>query len=150
MSISDRTRTLGAASADASYDRAQALALLFARLLMAPLFYYSGVGKVMAFAATASRLPGGEGPLGYALALCAVLLELGGTTLLVLGWRVRWVAPIYIVYVMVAALMFHQFWAAPPAAVMQQAFNFLKNVGLAGAFGMIWAFGAGPYRVGPG
>jgi uncharacterized membrane protein YphA (DoxX/SURF4 family) len=46
----------------------QGQVLLFARLLLAPLFVYSGIGKILAFGLTASRLPGGEGGLGSLLA----------------------------------------------------------------------------------
>lgn len=38
--------------------------LLFARIAIAPLFLYSGVGKVLAFAATASRLSRRSGRAG--------------------------------------------------------------------------------------
>ena len=46
--------------------------LLFARVAIAPLFLYSGVGKVMAFTATASRLPGGADGFGALLAAGAL------------------------------------------------------------------------------
>jgi putative oxidoreductase len=126
---------------------AQAGALLAARLLTAPLFVWSGIGKVANFSATAARLPGGESWLGYLLTAGAVGVELGASTLLVLGILVRPVAGIFILYIIAATLMFHQFWASPPAMVAPQTVNFLKNLGLIGAFGMIAAFGAGPYRV---
>ena len=42
--------------------------LLAARLLVTPLFIYSGIGKILAFGVTASRLPGGEGGFGSFLA----------------------------------------------------------------------------------
>lgn len=76
-------------------------------------------------------------------------MELGGSLLLVLGLRVRPVALGLILFTAVASLMFHRFWASPPALVVPQTLNFLKNLGLIGGLGVIAAFGAGPFRIGP-
>jgi hypothetical protein len=62
---------------DRETEGLQSRALLAARLLLAPLFIYSGIGKIMAFGLTASRLPGGEGGLGSFLAAGAIVVELG-------------------------------------------------------------------------
>jgi putative oxidoreductase len=44
-------------------------------------------------------------------------------------------------------VMFHDFWASPPAQVAAQTVNFCKNLGLIGLFAMIWAFGPGAYAL---
>jgi len=121
--------------------------LLAARLLVTPLFIYSGIGKVLAFEATAGRLPGGAGGFGSVLAACAIVIELGGSLALILGVYARCAAIAFIVFTILASLMFHNFWASPPAAVTAQTINFLKNLGLIGAFAMIWAFGPGNYAL---
>ena len=121
--------------------------LLAARLLVTPLFIYSGIGKVLAFEATAGRLPGGAGGFGSVLAACALVIELGGSLALILGVYARCAAVAFIVFTILASLMFHNFWASPPAAVTAQTINFLKNLGLIGAFAMIWAFGPGNYAL---
>ena len=43
--------------------------------------------------------------------------------------------------------MFHNFWAAPAPQVVAQTIQFLKNLGLIGAFAMIAVFGAGSYSL---
>ncbi|MEH2492288.1 DoxX family protein [Bradyrhizobium sp. AZCC 2230] len=86
--------------------------LLFARVAIAPLFLYSGVGKVMAFTATASQLPGGVDGFGALLAAGALTVELGCGTALPLGLFVGPVAVILIPFTIAATLMFHNFWAA--------------------------------------
>ena len=48
--------------------------LLAARLLVTPLFIYSGVGKILGFGVTASRLPGGEGGFGSFLAAGSIAI----------------------------------------------------------------------------
>ncbi len=121
--------------------------LLAARLLVAPLFIYSGVGKILAFEVTAGRLPGGAGGFGSVLAALAIVIELGGSLALILGVYTRCAAIAFIVFTIVATLMFHNFWASPPAQVTAQTINFLKNLGLIGLFAMIAAFGPGAYAL---
>jgi putative oxidoreductase len=122
--------------------------LLAARLLVAPLFIYSGIGKIMAFGVTASRLPGGEGGFGSFLAAGSIVVELGCALALILGLWSRYVGLILIAFTVAATLMFHNFWAVPAAQVTGQTVHFLKNLGLIGLFAMIAAFGPGAYSVG--
>ena len=122
-------------------------ALLFARLAIAPLFFYSGIGKVMAFSATAARLPGGADGFGQFLAAGAVVAELGCATALVLGLFARQAAGILILFTIAATLMFHNFWAAPEAQVVGQTINFLKNLGLIGLLALIAQQGAGRFAL---
>ena len=129
-------------------DTMQSWALLIARLSVAPLFVYSGIGKILAFSATAARLPGGADGLGQFLAAGSIVVELGCALALILGLFTRWVAVLLILFTIAATLMFHNFWASPPAQVVPQTINFLKNLGLIGAFAMIAIFGAGRYSVG--
>jgi putative oxidoreductase len=122
--------------------------LLAARLLITPLFIYSGIGKILAFGVTASRLPGGEGGFGSFLAAGAIVVELGCSLALILGIWARSAALILIAFTIAATLMFHNFWASPAPQVTAQTINFLKNLGLLGFFAMIWAFGPGSYALG--
>ncbi len=125
----------------------QGLVLLLARLLLAPLFICSGIGKILAFGLTASRLPGGEGGLGSLMAAGSITIELGCSIALILGIWTRWAAIILIAFTIAATLMFHNFWASPAPQVQSQTINFLKNLGLIGAFAMIAVFGAGSYSL---
>ena len=113
--------------------------LLAARLLVTPLFIYSGIGKILAFGVTASRLPGGEGGFGSFLAAGSIVIELGCSLALIFGIYTRCAALALIVFTILASLMFHNFWASSPAAVTAQTVNFLKNLGLIGLFAMIAA-----------
>jgi putative oxidoreductase len=121
--------------------------LLAARLLVTPLFIYSGIGKILAFEVTAGRLPGGAGGFGSFLAAGSILIELGCSLAFILGIYTRCAALVLIVFTVIATLMFHNFWASPPAAVVGQTINFGKNLGLIGLFAMIWAFGPGNYAL---
>jgi putative oxidoreductase len=122
-------------------------ALLFARICVAPLFLYSGTGKVFAFAATAARLYGGVEGFGKFLAAGAIAAELGCGVALLLGLFARKAAVVLILFTIAATLMFHNFWAAPEAQFTAQVINFLKNAGLVGALALIAALGAGAISV---
>jgi putative oxidoreductase len=130
-----------------SFTGAQAWTLLLLRVSMAPLFLYSGYGKLVDIAGTAARLPGGVEGLGLPMAIGATTLELTGALALVVGFFVRPAALAFIVYIALASVMFHNFWASPPAIVVSQTLNFMKNFGLIGGMSIIAAFGAGPYRL---
>jgi putative oxidoreductase len=121
--------------------------LLLARLCVAPLFLYSGTGKVFAFAETAARLYGGAEGLGKFLVAGAIAAELGCGVALLLGLFARKAAFVLILFTIAATLMFHNFWAAPEAQVTAQVINFLKNAGLVGALALIATIGAGSISV---
>lgn len=120
--------------------------LLFARLAIAPLFLYSGIGKLMAFSVTAGRLGGADG-IGAVLAAGAAAIELGCSVALVLGLFARQAAVALFLFTIAATLMFHNFWAAPEAQVVTQTINFLKNLGLLGLLALIAFYGAGSLAV---
>ena len=133
----------GPADAPAS----QAWMLLIARVLLAPLFLYSGTGKVLAFGYTASRLPGGAEGFGALLTAGSIAVELGCGLAVLLGLFARPAAALLIPFTIAATLMFHNFWAAPEAQVTAQTINFLKNLGLIGLMGLIATFGPGPFAL---
>lgn len=127
--------------------RSQTLALLAFRLLLPPLFWYSGIGKILAFDATASRLPGGADGLGTVLAPGAIAVEIGCSTALLLGLFTRRASLILILFTAAATLMFHNFWTVPEVAVTAQTVNFLKNLGLIGGLLVLNAFGPGAWSL---
>jgi putative oxidoreductase len=137
------------ASSDAGFatNGTQDKVLLAARLLVVPLFIYSGIGKILHFGVTAGRLPGGEGGFGSFLAAGSIVVEIGCSLALILGIWSRYAALILIAFTIAASVMFHNFWASPPAQVTAQTVNFLKNLGLIGLFAMIATFGPGSYSV---
>ncbi|MBR0751325.1 DoxX family protein [Bradyrhizobium jicamae] len=134
------------AGRDQSTQLSASLVMLFARLAVAPLFLYSGIGKVMAFTTTAGRLGGADG-IGAFLAGGAIAVELGCGVALILGLFARQAAVALFLFTIAATLMFHNFWAAPDAQVVMQTINFLKNLGLLGALALIAVYGPGAYSL---
>ncbi len=89
------------------------------------------------------ELTGKGVPFASALLVGAILLETVGAVALLLpkSWMendVRFpIIGMYIFYTGLAAILFHAFWSSAPEERIGQTVNFLKNVGLIGAFILI-------------
>jgi putative oxidoreductase len=114
----------------------------FGRLLIASIFLFSGVGKVLAPAMTQGYIAAADLPLPWAAYLIAVAVELGGGGLLVLGFQTRLVAGVMAVFCVAAALGFHSDFAD-----QNQLIHFLKNISMAGGLLQVVAFGAGAFSI---
>jgi putative oxidoreductase len=108
------------------------MSLLFARLLMSALFIVSGIWHATRFAITVAYFNRIGMPLPEAAAVLTIAVELVGGGLLVLGWRMRWVAGFLIAFVLVATGMGHRFWEADPSRYFGELNNFLKNLAIIG------------------
>lgn len=120
---------------------------LLGRLLIAALFLPSGLSKIAGFAGTVGYVASKGLPAPTLLAAVAVVVEVGFTLLLVLGWGTRWVALGMAVFTVLAGVLFHNFWAAPADEVMMQTINFYKNIAIAGGLLFVAAFGPGALSV---
>jgi len=115
---------------------------LVGRILIAAIFLLSGFSKLTAPAATIGYIASAGLPaptLGYAVAL---ILELGGGLLLVLGYRTRLVATALAGFAIATALGFHHDFAD-----QNQFIHFFKNFAMAGGLLQVTAFGAGALSV---
>ena len=117
---------------------------LAGRILMALIFLVSGFGKITGFAGTAGYMASQGLPFAEVLLAGALVFELAGAIMLILGWRVHWGALLLIVFMIPATLMFHNFWAVDAAQYQNQLNHFLKNVAMVGGLLYVMAFGAGP------
>lgn len=98
-----------------------------ARLLIAPLFLISGVGKIADPAATIGYIASTGAALpevGYA---GAIALEVAGSLLLIAGIQLRVVASLLALFSIVTAVFFHSQFGD-----QNQLVHFLKNLAIAG------------------
>jgi len=123
------------------------LLALVARVLLALLFLDSGYGKIGGFAGTAGYIASKGLPMAQVLAGAALVVELLGALLLVLGWKARWAAAALAAFTVVATVIFHNYWALPAAEQMMQKLMFLKNAAVIGGLLMVVAFGAGRWSI---
>jgi putative oxidoreductase len=123
---------------------------LVGRILLAAMFVTSGWGKFTGFAGTAGYIASQGLPLPQLLAAAAIVIELGGGLLILLGWKTRWVALAFAVFLVIITPVFHNFWSAPPDAQTGQLINFQKNVSILGGMLLLYALGPGRYSIDKG
>jgi putative oxidoreductase len=81
--------------------------------------------------------------LGYTIAAIEVL---GGIAILI-GFKTRWVAWGFVVWLVIVTLLGHPFWSFEGAARAGNQLNFYKNLGLLGGYLLLTLTGAGRYSV---
>jgi putative oxidoreductase len=121
------------------------LAALVGRILLAFMFVYSGFGKIAGFEGTAGAIASKGMPVPQLMAIGAIAVELGAGLLLLVGYKARWAALAIFLFLIPATLIFHNFWASPPAEFRMQQINFMKNFAIMGGMLMVWAFGPGRF-----
>jgi len=107
------------------------------RALLGALFVISGLLKIGRYAGVAAGLQNAGLPMAEALAAAVIVFEVLAGLALALGWRTRLSAALLALFVVMATLLFHRFWAADAAAYGNQLNHFLKNVALTGALLML-------------
>ncbi|HEV2551909.1 MAG TPA: DoxX family protein [Stellaceae bacterium] len=112
------------------------------RALIALPFLLSGVGKIAAPAFTQGYIASVGLPLPLVAYAIAVVIEVGGSLLLLLGVQTRLTAVALAIFTLATAFAFHTNFAD-----QNQMFHFLKNVVIVGGLLQVVAFGAGNFSV---
>jgi putative oxidoreductase len=111
-----------------------------ARLCLVLIFPFSALNKI--FDHQLAMAQAGQGWIALPASMAALLLVLGGMleifgpVCILAGFYRRQAAQLFIFYVIVTAVLFHNFWSFPfnGDAWNQNFWPFLKNFGLAGGF----------------
>jgi len=125
---------------------ANAVALV-GRFLLAAMFLMAGYGKIGGFAGTVGYIGSVGLPAPQLLAAAAVVVELVGGALLLVGWKARWAALALAGFTVMASVLFHNYWAMPAAQQMMQQLMFTKNIAVTGGLLMVAALGAGGWSI---
>ena len=121
---------------------------LIGRILIAFIFVFSGFGKITGFEGTVAYIASKGLPLPQLGAVAAIIVELGGGLMVVLGWKARWAAAAMLIFTGMAALFFHNFWAVPADQAQNQMIHFMKNISMMGGLLYVAAYGSGPLSIG--
>jgi putative oxidoreductase len=116
----------------------QAVLALIGRVVLAAVFILSGVSKLGAASEFQGYIASVGLPaplLGYIIAL---IVEIGGGALLLVGYRTKLVAGVLAAFCVIAAILFHR-----ALGDQNQLIHFMKNLAMAGGLLQIVAFGAG-------
>jgi putative oxidoreductase len=120
---------------------------LLGRVLLALLFITSGLSKIGGFEGTAGYIASKGLPMAAVVAGLTILVELGGGLAIAFGFMTRWAALALAVFTLLAAVIFHNYWAVPAEQVMMQQINFWKNISIVGGFLALAAFGPGAISI---
>src|SRR4051794_1047251 len=81
----------------------QPVALLVGRILLSTIFVIAGTRKIMAYAMTAGYFAKLGFPMPDAMVAIAILFEVGGGLMLLVGWKARWAALGLALFTLIAA-----------------------------------------------
>jgi putative oxidoreductase len=112
------------------------------RVLIAAPFLLSGLGKIAAPAFTQGYIASVGLPMPLVAYAIAVVVEVGGSLLLLLGVQTRLTAVVLAIFTLATAFAFHTNFAD-----QNQMIHFLKNVVIVGGLLQVVAFGAGKVSV---
>lgn len=120
---------------------------LAARILLSLIFLLSGLAKLGTWEQTAAYMASKGMPLVPLFLVGAIVLEVGGGLSVLLGWRTRLGAVALILFLILAAVIFHNFWAYEGLEQQIQMAMFLKNVSIMGGLLLLFYFGPGPVSI---
>ena len=120
---------------------------LVARILLAAIFISAGFSKVMGFNEVTAYIASKGLPVPMILACLTIALEIVGGLAIAFGYKARIAGLPLGLFTLLAALIFHNFWAFPPEQVYLQNIMFMKNLSMAGGLFLLTVFGAGGYSI---
>lgn len=120
---------------------------LVGRVLLALIFILAGINKITGFGGTVGYIEAYGLPMAQVAAIVAIIVELGGGIMIAVGWKARWAAAALFVFVLIASVVFHAFWAVEADQVQLQNIMFMKNIAIMGGLLYIMVHGSGPISV---
>ena len=115
------------------------------RVGLAAIFLWSGYGKLVHMDGNIGYMKAFGVPAPELLIWPALLAELVGGSLLLVGWKARWAALALIVFTVPATFIFHAYWGVPADQVMNAQIHFMKNLAVLGGLLTVFAHGSGRY-----
>lgn len=118
--------------------------MLIGRLLLAAIFLISAYNKVVFYDATAVYMASKGLPMVPLLLTLSIIIEFVGGLSLVLGYKIRALAVLLIIYLIPVTLTMHDFWMMPdPMQMQNNMYHFLKNLAIMGGLLYVASVGAG-------
>jgi putative oxidoreductase len=114
------------------------------RLLMSSLFIWAGYTKLFVYgpSGTSQYFASVHIPVPDVTAWIAIVIELVGGLMILVGFQTRWVALVLVIFCLITAFGVHL-----PVGDTANMTNFYKNLVMAGGFLYVFAYGAGPISI---
>jgi putative oxidoreductase len=97
-----------------------------------------GLERLLVAAGIVAGVPASAGALVFSA------FELMAGLMVMVGWKVRWVAGLLALFILVDAFLAHAFWAYPAAERHGQLLHFLKNLSTLGGLILLAWLDAAP------
>lgn len=125
--------------------KTQNFLLFIGRVLFSLLFLIAGFGKIIHFEDNVAFIATQGLPFPAFLMILAIVFELGGSLLILIGWKARIGAAMIFVFVFAATLLVHDFWNYPEPEAKNQLLHFMKDITILGGAIYIMVVGAGAF-----
>lgn len=112
---------------------------LIARAFLVAIFFKSAFDKITDPAASQQYMASKGMPLVGFFLVCAIVIELVGALLVLLGYKAKWGAIALIIFLIPATLIFHTDFAQ-----RMQVIQFMKNLAVMGGLLLVITYGSGP------
>jgi putative oxidoreductase len=126
---------------------AQSQMLLIGRVLLGALFLVAGIRKIMFYSGSVAYFTKLGFPAPEVMGVLAILIEVGGGALLILGWQTRRISWLLVLFTVVATAMAHRFWEFDAPQYANQMNHFLKNAAIIGGLLYVAVLGAGKLSI---
>ena len=113
-------------------------ASLLGRVGLATVFLWSGYTKLAYMDANVGYMKAYGMPAPELLIWPALLIEIIGGALILVGWKAKWAALAVGLFTIPATFIFHAFWGVPADQVLNQQIHFMKNLAILG--GLLFVF----------
>jgi putative oxidoreductase len=122
---------------------------LLGRILLCAIFLASALGDhAPKFNETVDLMTTHGVPVPKIALVGALVFMIAGSLMVIAGWHARYGATMLLVFLILAAAYFHNFWAIDdPGQQQNQMIHFMKNVSMMGAMLFIIANGSGAWSL---
>ncbi|MBS0605124.1 MAG: DoxX family protein [Verrucomicrobia bacterium] len=121
------------------------LALLIGRICISALFVWAAMEKLINWKGTVEYMKKKRLPLTSLALSLAVLIQIVGGLSICLGYQIRFGALLLILFIVPAALRFHDFWNLEGAQRITEKTLFMKDVAVFGSLLLILVWGGGRF-----
>jgi putative oxidoreductase len=120
---------------------------LLARVLLSAIFITAGFSKLFGFDGTVGYIASQGLPFPAVVAALTIALEILGGIAIVIGFQARVAGFLLGGFSILAAFIFHRYWAVPADQAYIQNIMFMKNLSMAGGLFLVTALGAGELSI---
>jgi len=121
--------------------------LLVARILLMVLFLKFGWPKLTGFSDTVAYMERIGAPVPMLAAIIAIVMELGVSSAIVLGFYARPLAIVIAIYTFGTSIIAHHYWNMTGIAQYTNMVNFYKNLSIIGGLLLLSVTGPGKYSL---